>query len=218
MYLTKTPYLIYKLYYPNAMWNIESDENEIFLTFDDGPVPEVTPWVLETLDKFNAKATFFCVGENVIKHHDIFNEIKKRGHSIGNHTFSHLNGWKSNRFEYLFNVLKCNRHFKTPLFRPPYGKLSLLQHKILKKHFKLIYWTVISGDFDQELTPETCFENTISSTEKGSIVVFHDSMKARKNLTFVLPAFLKYFKDKGFNFKAIPYEVNQQKLATNINS
>ncbi|HOY31569.1 MAG TPA: polysaccharide deacetylase family protein [Bacteroidales bacterium] len=207
MYLTKTPFLLSKLYRPNDLWCIEGEGDDIYVTFDDGPVPEVTPWVLEQLDKYNAKATFFCVGDNVRKNKDIFSEIKKRGHSIGNHTFNHLNGWKSNRIDYVFNILKCRKHFHTDLFRPPYGKISFIQRNLIKKHFKLIYWTVLSGDFDPAITPETCLEKTISSTKKGSIVVFHDSIKAQKNLKAVLPGFLDHFHRKGYYFKAIPCDL-----------
>jgi len=211
MYLTKMPFLFYKIYRPWDLWCIESESNDIYITFDDGPIPEVTPWVLDQLDIYNAKATFFCVGDNVCRNHEIFSEIKRRGHNVGNHTFNHVNGWKSNFYNYLFNVKKCNKYFRTPLFRPPYGKMSFVQRNLLKKHFKLIYWTVISGDFDTTITPETCLKKTISSTEKGSIVVFHDSIKARKNLVVALPAFLKHFHNKGYNFKAIPYDFNESK-------
>lgn len=218
MYLTKTPYLLHKFYFPNDLWCIETDQNDIYLTFDDGPEPEVTPWILDLLDQYNAKATFFCVGNNVGNNPELFSDILRRGHSIGNHTYSHVNGWKSNLYNYFLNVKKCNRHFKTNLFRPPYGKISSRQRALLTKHFRLIYWTVISGDFDKTISPEICLEKTISSTEKGAIVVFHDSQKAKKNLTFALPAFLKHFHNKGFSFKAIPFETDNLKPAPVLNS
>ena len=219
MYLTKTPFLFSKLYYPKDLWCIETESNDIYLTFDDGPIPEVTPWVLDQLDMFDAKATFFCVGDNVGKNPDVFSEIEKRGHNIGNHTFNHVNGWKSNLYNYLHNVKKCNKYFKTPLFRPPYGKIGVFQRNLLKKQFKMIYWTVISGDFDKMITPEECLKNAISSTERGSIVLFHDSIKAKKNLRVALPAYLKHFHDKGYKFKAIPYDLKEsKKLIPVINS
>jgi peptidoglycan-N-acetylglucosamine deacetylase len=209
MYLAKTPSLFYKIYNSKDLWKVETSEDLIYLTFDDGPVPEVTPWVLDLLDSFGAKATFFCVGENVMRNPEILEEIMRRDHTIGNHTFNHMNGWKSEPHDYFENVGKCEDYFKTTLFRPPYGKVSLTQHKLLKKHFNFVYWTVISGDFDQNITPEKCLENAINSVEKGSIVVFHDSMKARENLYYTLPAFLNHFHKKGFRFKAIPYNLTE---------
>jgi peptidoglycan/xylan/chitin deacetylase (PgdA/CDA1 family) len=209
MYLAKTPTLFYKLYNSKDLWRVRTSEDIIYLTFDDGPVPEITPWVLDMLDTFEAKATFFCVGENVKKNPDIFEDIIRRKHSVGNHTYSHMNGWKSNPEDYFYNVHKCEDHFYTSLFRPPYGKVSLSQHKLLKKQFNLVYWTVLSGDFDQRKTPEKCLQKVKTSVEKGSIVVFHDSIKAWNNLLYTLPPFLNYFHKKGFRFKALPYNLNE---------
>jgi peptidoglycan/xylan/chitin deacetylase (PgdA/CDA1 family) len=209
MYLAKTPSLFYKIYNSKDLWRVETSEDVIYLTFDDGPVPEVTPWVLDMLDSFEAKATFFCVGENVKKNPDIFDDIIRRNHTVGNHTYSHLNGWKSEPEDYYENVGKCDSLFNTTLFRPPYGKVSSAQHKLLEKQFNLVYWTVLSGDFDQSITPEKCLENAKTSVEKGSIVVFHDSIKAWNNLVYALPAFLDHFYRKGFLFKAIPYNLTE---------
>ena len=205
MYLAKMPPLLYKIYKSNDLWRVDTLENDIYLTFYDGPIPEVTPWVLDLLDTYNAKATFFCVGDNVQKHHDIFDDLLQRGHSVGNHTFNHLNGWKSNPKDYILNVKKCSKSFPSSLFRPPYGKTSYSERKFLKKYYQFVYWTVVSGDFDKTLSPEKCLEKTITSTEKGAIVVFHDSLKAKENLQYVLPAFLSHFSNLGFQFKAIPY-------------
>jgi peptidoglycan/xylan/chitin deacetylase (PgdA/CDA1 family) len=204
MYLTKTPTLISKLHRPDALWKIPTTEDIIYLTFDDGPIPEVTPFVLDELEKVGAKATFFCIGDNIRKHPDIFQEIIKRGHLIGNHTHNHLNGWKSSPKSYITNVVKCNSMYKTNLFRPPYGRLSLVQYRALRKHFRVVFWTVLSGDFDKKLSPEQCLSNCIQYTEKGSIVVFHDSLKAFKNLEYTLPRFLQHFKEKKFRFETIP--------------
>jgi peptidoglycan-N-acetylglucosamine deacetylase len=207
MYLAKTPSLFYKLYNSKDLWRVETSEDVIYLTFDDGPVPEVTPWVLDILDTFEAKATFFCVGENVKKNPDIFEDILRRNHTVGNHTYSHINGWKSEPEDYFENVGKCEDLINTTLFRPPYGKISSAQHKLLEKQFNLVFWTVLSGDFDQSISPQKCLENAKTSVEKGSIVVFHDSIKARDNLFYALPSFLDHFHKKGFRFKSIPYNL-----------
>jgi len=209
MYLAKTPTLIYKIYNSKDLWRVETSENNIYLTFDDGPVPEITPWVLDMLDTFEAKATFFCVGENAMRNPEILQDIIRRKHTVGNHTYNHMRSWKSEPEDYFENVVKCADYFNTTLFRPPYGKVSPNKHKLLKKHFNLVYWTVLSGDFDQSISPEKCLENAITSVEKGSIVVFHDSIKAKKNLYYTLPAFLDHFHKKGFNFKAIPYDLSE---------
>lgn len=209
IYLTKTPSLIYKIYNTKDLWKVDTSEKVIFLTFDDGPIPEVTPWVLDVLDEYEAKATFFCVGENVKRNPDIFNEIIKRNHTVGNHTFNHMNGWKTEPEDYYENVDKCSELISTTLFRPPYGKLSSAQRKLLDKKYKMVYWTVLSGDFDQSITPEKCLENVKSSVENGSIVVFHDSLKAWNNLYQVLPVFLNHFHQQGYAFKSIPYDLSE---------
>ncbi len=209
MYLAKTPFLLYKLYNSKDLWRVDTSEDIIYLTFDDGPIPEVTPWVLDMLDLFDAKATFFCVGENVKKHPDIYKDIISRNHTVGNHTYNHVNGWKLESGDYFKNVDKCSEMIESTLFRPPYGRLSSAQHKLLEKEYNMIYWTVLSGDFDQTITPEKCLENVITSSGKGSIIVFHDSIKASKNLFYALPAFLAHFHKKGFRFKSIPYNLTE---------
>lgn len=205
MYLTKTPSLLYKFYNSGDLWKFETSSKTIYLTFDDGPIPVVTPWVLDTLKAFDAKATFFCVGDNVKKHPEIFSDIKSQGHHIGNHTLKHLNGWKNSMPVYVDDVMKCDELVNSSLFRPPYGKISASQHRFLKKHFRFVFWTVLSGDFDQNITPEKCLENLNKYTKEGSIIVFHDSIKAKNNLFYSLPLFLEKFTSKGFKFKVIPY-------------
>jgi peptidoglycan/xylan/chitin deacetylase (PgdA/CDA1 family) len=205
MYLVKTPWLLKKLY-PNLVWNTKPATRCIYLTFDDGPIPIVTPFVLNILKKHNAKATFFCIGDNVSKHNDIFEQVKTGGHAIGNHTFNHLKGWVTNSEDYLDNFLQTDKILDTPLFRPPYGRIKRAQIKLLNKarpDVKIIMWDVLSGDFDTNLSPEACLKNVIKHTEAGSIVVFHDSLKAFDRLEYVLPRALEYWSKEGYTFNAL---------------
>ncbi len=202
MYLTKTPIFIQNLF-PSYTWKIEDAEKEIFLTFDDGPIPEVTPWVIEILNKFNAKASFFCVGDNVKKHPEIYNSLLENNHTIGNHTFNHLNGWSTDNITYFHNVRKCASIIESELFRPPYGKLKPKQTQFLSRHYKIIMWDVLSGDFDPKITAKECFDKVIKSTKEGSILVFHDSIKAYDKLKIVLPKVLEHFSNLGYTFSAL---------------
>jgi len=212
-YPVKTPKLV-KWLFPSLVWEFSVTEKKIYLTFDDGPIPEVTPWVLEQLANYNAKATFFCIGDNVQKHPTIYNEIIAHGHSIGNHTQHHVNAWKVSKTTYISNSILCNETLQnnlkssqnetTRLFRPPYGKITpLLSRKLRKLDYKIIMWNVLSGDFDMTLSAEKCLTNVISHTEAGSIVVFHDSLKAFYKLTYVLPKVLKHFSNLGYTFDRI---------------
>jgi peptidoglycan/xylan/chitin deacetylase (PgdA/CDA1 family) len=210
MYLVKTPNFIQSLF-PNFIWKIPSNEKVIYLTFDDGPIPEVTPWVLETLKKFNAKATFFCVGENVKEHAEVFQEVLSQGHSVGNHTYNHLNGWATDNIPYFHNVRHCANLVKSSLFRPPYGRLMPKQAQFLQRHYRIIMWDVLSGDFDPKITQEQCLYNVKLKTRPGSIVVFHDSLKSFEKLQFVLPKVLQYFSEKGYRFEALQSEEEVQK-------
>ncbi len=207
MYLIKTPRIIPRIF-PNFIWKIPSTLKEIYLTFDDGPVPEITPWVLDQLDKFNAKATFFCVGENIIKTPDIFQKIVECGHKVGNHSFNHLNGWATDNRPYFHNVRICANIVKSALFRPPYGRLKPSQAQFLQRHYDIVMWDVLSGDFDHNLPREKCFENVTNHAKEGSIIVFHDSVKAIENLKYTLPRVLKYYSSLGYSFKSI--ERNQK--------
>jgi len=215
----KTPGFV-KTLFPNFVWNINTDKKELYLTFDDGPTPEITNWVLQTLRAYNAKATFFCIGNNIEKHTYIFNNILANGHSIGNHTYDHLKGWKTKTKVYLGNVELTdsvinfqvqNSEFKDNydlnalnLFRPPYGKFKNKQSKkLLKLGYKIILWDVLSYDWDNSVNEETCLKNVISTAKKGSIIVFHDSVKASRNLKYVLPKVLEYYSEKGYVFKAL---------------
>jgi peptidoglycan/xylan/chitin deacetylase (PgdA/CDA1 family) len=205
MYLIKSPLLL-KWYYPSLLWNKTRSEKTIYLTFDDGPIPDVTEFVLNTLKSFEAKATFFCIGDNIVKYPAIFNRTKAEGHLIGNHTFNHLKGWKTEDTIYLDNFEKCQHLTQSDLFRPPYGRVKKSQIKLLRSRnpgLNIVMWDVLSGDFDVNLTPESCFNNVIRHTESGSIVVFHDSIKAFERLEYTLPKVLSHFQKKGYQFKTL---------------
>lgn len=209
-YWIKTNTLIKKIF-SNYVWDVSNTENKIYLTFDDGPIPEITEWVLEELKKHDAKATFFCIGNNIEKHPEIFEKVINDGHSVGNHTFNHRNGWKTSTEEYLENTKLCETllsnmqskicNLKPKLFRPPYGKIKPSQsEKLLQLGYKIIMWDVLSADYDTSISPEKCLENVLQNVSSGSIVVFHDSVKAFPNLEYTLPKAMKYWKEKGFVF------------------
>lgn len=202
MYLVKTPKFIQELF-PNFTWRIPSSEKVLYLTFDDGPIPEVTPWVLEQLSAYNAKATFFCVGDNIQKHPEVFEQVKAAGHAVGNHTFNHQNGWITDNIPYFHNVRHCANLTKTILFRPPYGKLRPRQTQFLLRHYRIVMWDVLSGDFDPNITAEQCLQNVVSNASEGSIVVFHDSLKAEEKLRYALPRVLEHFSALGYRFEAL---------------
>ena len=233
----KMPRFIQRLY-PERLWAFSRNSSAVYLTFDDGPIPEVTPWVLDELKKHNAKATFFCIGENIEKHPEIFKRLLSEGHSVGNHTFNHLNGWKTQTAEYVKNVEKSERWMQDAkygmkqdesrlkeeefsqldtskfsptienqksLFRPPYGRIKSSQAKILhEKGYKIVMWDIISYDFDASISPEKCLQNVLENIQAGSIIVFHDSLKAEKNLRHVLPKVLEFISNKGWNCLAVP--------------
>jgi peptidoglycan/xylan/chitin deacetylase (PgdA/CDA1 family) len=212
-YWIKTNSLIKRIF-PNYIWDIPNMENKIYLTFDDGPTPEITSWVLDILKEHQIKATFFCIGKNIEKNPALFNKIIDDGHTIGNHTFNHLNGWNTPIEEYLDNIDLCKSkiskykskilNLPTPLFRPPYGKIKTTQSKKLRQlGYKIIMWDVLSADFDQSITPEKCLENVLQNTRSGSVIVFHDSIKAFKNLEYTLPKSIAILKQKGFEFDII---------------
>ncbi len=190
--------------YSSALtWKIPAEENEIYLTFDDGPHPTITPFVLDNLRRFNAKATFFCIGKNVLQHHNIFRQILDEGHRVGNHTHNHLNGWKTSDEEYFKNIILAKKYIDSHLFRPPYGRISGFQAQQLKPMFTIIMWDVLSGDFDVNLSPQKCLQNVVSHTRPGSVIVFHDSEKAFARLEYALPKALEYFAEKGYVMKGI---------------
>ena len=200
------PRFIQRLY-PERIWAFSHEKASVFLTFDDGPIPEVTPWVLDELKKHNAKATFFSIGENVKKHPEIFERILSEGHSVGNHTFNHLKGSKTETSKYIENTLLAEKLIHSKLFRPPYGKITSKQAKILQiKGFKIVMWDVISYDYDSTVSEEKCLQNVLRNIKPGSIIVFHDSLKAEKNLRYVLPKVLEIIVKKGWLCNSIQNE------------
>jgi hypothetical protein len=209
-FMIKVPKII-KLLFFNQVWNIPNTENSIYLTFDDGPTPEITERVLEILDNHHIKATFFCIGDNVRKHPEIVQKIISKQHSVGNHTYSHLKGWKTKTKTYISNTeaceIKLNSLFKirnSKLFRPPYGKITPWQsYKLRKLGYKIIMWDVLSRDYDASISAEMCYENVIKNVSSGSIIVFHDSLKAKENMFNSLEKTIETLKSKGFNFEKI---------------
>ncbi len=207
----KTPALL-KRCYPSLLWDktqsVLDGSPRLYLTFDDGPVPEVTPWVWKTLAQFEAKATFFCVGENVARYPALYQETQRRQHAVGNHTHRHLNGWKTDNKVYYQDVAQCDAAMQqhaaeqhpVTLFRPPYGKITRRQIKQLKERYTLVMWDILSGDFDARFSEEVCLRKSIRHTQSGTIIIFHDSRKAQKNLTYVLPRYLEHFARAGYQF------------------
>lgn len=206
-YLVKTPSLIKKIY-SGYMWDIHTKEKELYLTFDDGPHPQATTFVLETLKQYNALATFFCLGKNVQAYPELYQHILNEGHTTGNHTFSHLNGWKTSNDVYLKDILAASQFIDSCLFRPPYGRITGFQAKNLKavmngREVRVVMWDILSGDFDHFITMQQCLSNVVLSTGPGSIVVFHDSEKAFPKLEYTLPRVLNYFTERGYRFKSL---------------
>jgi len=207
----KTPLVVKKLF-PDYVWEMKTIERELYLTFDDGPTPEITKWVLDILKQFQAKATFFCIGNNIKKQPELFNQILEEGHSVGNHTNNHIKGWKTKTNPYLENIHQAEEIIaeQNPntqkLFRPPYGQIKGKQgKKLMERGYKIIMWDVLSFDWDKTVSNEACLNNVISKSKNGSIVVFHDSVKASNNMKYTLPKVLEYYAEKGFAFKGISF-------------
>ena len=199
---TKTPSLLTAVY-PDCLWKVNTKEEIIYLTFDDGPIPEITPFVLDELKRWNAYATFFCIGKNVEANPEILKRIISEGHTIGNHTYDHLNGWNVSDEIYFDNIKKCAAVVNSKLFRPPYGKLKPSQYSKLKAEYKLLMWDVLSFDFDLKMEGEKVLKNVLENAEEGSIVVMHDSLKAKPKVEFALPKLLEHFTAKGFKFEKL---------------
>ncbi|MCW1734320.1 polysaccharide deacetylase family protein [Anaerorudis cellulosivorans] len=204
MFIEQPP-LFYRIFYPGAVWRIKNgNEKMVYLTFDDGPIPEVTPWVLEVLDTYRVKATFFCVGDNVRKHPSVYRQILEKGHQTGNHTFNHIQGWKHNTNDFIANTQKANSYIQSPFFRPPHGHILFPQFVLLKKKgYKLIMWDVVTRDYSNHMTPEKVLDNVKKYVRNGSIIVFHDSLKAEKNVRYALPLAIEWLKREGYSFGLI---------------
>ncbi|MEO6001092.1 MAG: polysaccharide deacetylase family protein [Chitinophagaceae bacterium] len=204
-YLVNTPWVVKKFIYPRYIWNMPGKEKKIYLSFDDGPHPTITPIVLEQLKEHNAKASFFCIGKNVAENPDLYKQIIEEGHSVGNHTHNHLNGWEVNDKAYLKNITTAAKYIDSSLFRPPYGRITRFQAKQVMEilNYDIIMWSVLSGDFDSSLSPEDCWNNVLKATGAGSIVVFHDSEKAKKRVLYALPKLLTYYSERGYSFERI---------------
>ncbi|MBO5975169.1 MAG: polysaccharide deacetylase family protein [Paludibacteraceae bacterium] len=202
MLIEQPPFLL-KKFYPKALWRKNEEEKVVYLTFDDGPCQETTLKILDILDDFDVKATFFCVGENVIRESNLFDEIKKRGHRVGNHTLSHSKGFELSTADYISQVERARELISSSLFRPPHGQLKKEQYREISKKYTIVMWDVITRDYNQKLTPEKIFNIVKKYTRNGSIIVFHDSKKAQKNVLSALPSSLNYLKEKGFRFAVL---------------
>jgi len=201
--LTKINSILQFSFFKQCEFKIQGEGKTIYLTFDDGPVPEVTPYVLALLEEYDAKATFFCVGDNVNKHPKLFNEIIKKGHKVGNHTFHHIKGWNTKDEEYFANIELANDLIHSNLFRPPYGRITPKQHYHLKKNYRIILWSVISYDYNRLLTPRRVWRNVRNSITNNDIVLFHDSIKAKENMLYALKNTLFFFTARGYKFKSL---------------
>lgn len=202
--LIEQPPLLYRALYKGAIWKKEIEgEKVVYLTFDDGPIPDITPWVLDLLDQYNIKATFFCVGDNVRKYPDIYQMVLDRGHHVGNHTFNHLQGLKTKTKNYLENVELATKYIKSDLFRPPHGHIRLPQFYMLRSQYKVVMWDVVTRDYSKVQTPEKVLQNVKKYTRNGSVIVFHDSIKAEKNMKYALPRAIEWLKEQGYSFKLL---------------
>lgn len=203
--LIERPPLFYRLLFPEAIWRIKHRRRKVvFLTFDDGPIPEVTPWVLDTLDRYGIKATFFMVGDNVRRHPQLLEEVRRRGHAVGNHTMHHLQGMKVTAYRYMHDISEANDLIDSPLFRPPHGLLRWKQARAIKDRYNLVMYDLVTRDYSKKLNPEQVFNNVRRYARNGSIIVFHDSLKAEKNMKAVLPRAIEYLRSLGYEFEPLP--------------
>jgi len=192
-----------KRLFPDLIWDIRTADKKLYLTFDDGPTPDITDKILEILDHYNARATFFCLGRNVEHYPEIYQRIIQKNHRIGNHTYSHLKGWKTSHKEYFQDIELAHQFIKSDLFRPPYGQIRRSQIEYLKKRYKIIMWEVMSHDYQTLVSKERSLKAVFRHAREGSIIVFHDSMKASEKVLYILPKVLEEFSNKGFTFEVI---------------
>jgi len=205
-YLVKTPWWVKRFIYPAYTWGMPAGQKKLYLSFDDGPHPIATPFVLDTLKKYQAKASFFCIGKNVAAYPEVYKRILLEGHAVGNHTQNHLNGWKTDDAAYMANITKAAQYIDSKLFRPPYGRITRFQARQVQERLglRVLMWSVLSGDFDLQLSPQKCTANVQKNASDGSIIVFHDSEKALERMAYALPGVLEYFSARGFVFDKIP--------------
>lgn len=211
MLIEQTP-TAFRMFFPNAVWRIPQKEKTVYLTFDDGPIPEVTPWVLDMLKRYNIKATFFCVGDNVRKHPDVFESVIKAGHKVGNHSFNHIQGFKYMTKKYLENVEKADSYIHSRLYRPPHGQLTIRQLIQLKKKYQVVMWDVITRDYNKGLSGDFVFNVVRKYARNGSVIVFHDSLKAEKNMKYALPKAIEFLQKEGYRFEVLSSRVVAQSI------
>ncbi|MDE7119995.1 MAG: polysaccharide deacetylase family protein [Muribaculaceae bacterium] len=203
--LIERPPLLYRLLFPEGIWRLKrSGRKVVYLTFDDGPIPQVTPWVLDTLDHYGIKATFFWVGDNVARHPQLAAEVKLRGHSWGNHTMHHLQGMKVSTYRYMHDITEANDLIDSPLFRPPHGLIRWKQARAIKDRYNIILYDLVTRDYSKKLTPAQVFANVRRYARNGSIIVFHDSLKAERNLRQALPQSIEWLLSRGYSFEPLP--------------
>lgn len=204
MWIEQPPYF-YRLLFTEAIWRIKRRGRKVvFLTFDDGPIPEETPWVLDTLDRYGVKATFFMVGDNVRRYPQLFEEIKRRGHSYGNHTMHHLQGLKETPTTFLRDIAMANELIDSPLFRPPHGIMWWKQARLIKDHYNVVMYDLVTRDYSGKMSPEQVLGNVKKYARNGSIIVFHDSLKASRNMRYALPRAIEWLREEGYEFDTIP--------------
>lgn len=204
--LIEQPPLLYRLLFPEAIWRIKrkGGARVVYLTFDDGPIPEETPWVLDLLDRYGIKATFFMVGDNVRRHPELYAEVRRRGHNVGNHTMHHLQGMKVRSVRYLRDISEADALIDSPLFRPPHGLLRWKQAKAIKQHYNIVMYDLVTRDYSRKLNGEQVLRNVKRYARDGSLIVFHDSLKALDNLRYALPRAIEWLQQEGYRFESIP--------------
>lgn len=200
MNIYSAPFWIRAFYPKDLVWRVSTQQREVFLTFDDGPVPEVTPLVIKILNKYNVKATFFCVGENVKKYPEIFELLLSNGHAVGNHTYHHIKAWKTDTYSYLSEVEQCNLLVKSKVFRPPHGQINRKIVRNLRNEYRIVMWSALTGDYNNALSGNQCLANAVNNTSPGSVIVFHDSLKARERMEYALPLYIEYCLKEGYLF------------------